>query len=707
MALPTDNTFGDKGNPARTPPPGPTALGSALDANFAACAPIVNTTNYPASSGAAVALAGVATGNGAADNRLANVNMALVSDTQIAVLSSRLTISGVASITLSNVDPLTGRTSLGAASVAALQSTQDELDAFELSTTNALATKAATDLSNVSGSTFAGKNFSVGTGQPLSLSDRFGETIDLYAETFGMNATATTAAINAVALANPGKILDGRGKTFLLNGLGIVSVPRMLRDAAFDMTAVTTSRAIAGVTGVFGIAENVADIWAGGYPSTTVATPAVRGDFLLAVASAAAFTAGRLIIIQDNTVYWDNNYSRPSQMVYIQSISGNTLTLSERLEYPFQTTATVRQMPTTAFDWENVQIIGDPTLTQVGVAIAHAASVNLIGVGTRDTRQTGLGIWNCGALTGGDLNFRNCDQIGYGYGLNDAGTSNVNLSGITASSCRHTITGGAGPVVLPLQRRLIYSNVVGNGNIDAVFDKHPGAVDVIVRGLNGRFQFDAATSGDAVTFNGAGLDLSSVNITGFRRHGINLQSYGDGDGIKRPVLVRGAYIESQATLAMPSQYGISYDDSNAVGAYDAGSVSFDQIVSVTRSGGYVSTAQNGLRNLAISNSYIAATDNGPGLQILSSANGTVGRLVMSGVHLKAQTTAGLYALDYHGISGSVLGLCSAWGCTFEGGEYGMASQYSSIEHASSVFISPGAGNTTVGTGGSIKTVTFA
>lgn len=577
---------------------------------------------------------------------------------------------------------------------------------WDADTTSGSGAYADVDLSNVSGADFAAKAFVVGTSQALSLSQRFGETIDLYAETFGMNAADTTAAINAVAAANPTKILDGRGKSFSLSGLGLVSVPRLLRDATFDITAVTTSRSIAGVSGVFGLAENVADIWSGSYPSTTIATPAVRGDFSIVVASVAGFTIGRLIIIHDNTVYWDNNYSRPSQVVYVEDIVGSTLTLSERLEYPFQTTATVRQMPTAAFDWENVQIIGDPALTQVGVAIAHAARVNLIGVGATDTRQTGLGIWNSGTLTGGDLNFRNCDQIGYGYGLNDAGTSNVNLSGITGSSCRHTITGGAGPVVLPLQRRLIYSNVIGNGNLDAVFDKHPGAVDVIVRGLNGRFQFDAATSGDAVTFNGAGLDLSSVNITGFRRHGINLQSYGDGDGIKRPALISRAYIESQATLATPNQYGISYDDSNAVGAYDAGSVSFDQIVAATRSGNYVSTAQNGLRDLTISNSYLAATANGPGLQILSSANGTVGRLTMNGVHLKAPTTAGLYALDYRGVSGSVLGLCSAFGCSFEGGEYCLAAQYGAIEHASTVFTAPGVGNTTTGTGGTIKTVTF-
>ena len=64
--LPTTFTFAHSGNPAIIPPAGPVALGSQLDSNFAACAPLINEVNYPTSSVAGIALAQVAINNGAA-----------------------------------------------------------------------------------------------------------------------------------------------------------------------------------------------------------------------------------------------------------------------------------------------------------------------------------------------------------------------------------------------------------------------------------------------------------------------------------------------------------------------------------------------------------------------------------------------------------------------------------------------------------------
>ena len=64
--LPTTFTFARSGNPAIIPPAGPVALGSQLDSNFAACAPLINEVNYPTNSVAGIALAQIAINNGAA-----------------------------------------------------------------------------------------------------------------------------------------------------------------------------------------------------------------------------------------------------------------------------------------------------------------------------------------------------------------------------------------------------------------------------------------------------------------------------------------------------------------------------------------------------------------------------------------------------------------------------------------------------------------
>jgi hypothetical protein len=66
MTLPTKNKFAKAGNPNIAPPPGPVALGSALDENFSNCAPLINIENYPTNSTSGIALANVAINNGAA-----------------------------------------------------------------------------------------------------------------------------------------------------------------------------------------------------------------------------------------------------------------------------------------------------------------------------------------------------------------------------------------------------------------------------------------------------------------------------------------------------------------------------------------------------------------------------------------------------------------------------------------------------------------
>lgn len=88
-------TFAGQGNVGQTPPSGTTVPGSNLDANFAACAPVIGPTYYPQGSLNAVALALVATQNGAADNLLANVNWTLVSTPTLTALFNAMKAAGL------------------------------------------------------------------------------------------------------------------------------------------------------------------------------------------------------------------------------------------------------------------------------------------------------------------------------------------------------------------------------------------------------------------------------------------------------------------------------------------------------------------------------------------------------------------------------------------------------------------------------------
>ena len=88
-------TFAGQGNISITPPPGTTVPGSQLDANFAACAPLIGPTYYPQGSLNGVALALVATQNGAADDLLSNVDWASVSSGTLTALFNAMKTAGL------------------------------------------------------------------------------------------------------------------------------------------------------------------------------------------------------------------------------------------------------------------------------------------------------------------------------------------------------------------------------------------------------------------------------------------------------------------------------------------------------------------------------------------------------------------------------------------------------------------------------------
>ena len=116
--LPTTFTFARSGNPNIIPPAGPVALGSQLDSNFAACAPLINEVNYPTSSLAGIALAQVAINNGAAaatDQVVAGFGLAGGGAIGInPVVSAGPELAGVAGLGVTNLTGLVNRTGPGA-----------------------------------------------------------------------------------------------------------------------------------------------------------------------------------------------------------------------------------------------------------------------------------------------------------------------------------------------------------------------------------------------------------------------------------------------------------------------------------------------------------------------------------------------------------------------------------------------------------------
>lgn len=548
-----------------------------------------------------------------------------------------------------------------------------------------------------------------------SMESRFADTLvpaDWGAAGDGVTNDRTALGAALPYMFSRGEVLNGVGRRYSIGDTGLVvsltaGKTARLRDCVIDVSALANNSTLAG-GGAFkaGLVLQGGDMFDAGYAKTTLSAAATRGDDTISVTSAAGLVPGMAILLHEDAL-WISTYAaaKKSEAHKIKSISGSVLTLCARVEGTYSTAATVRAYPTADVILENVEFIGGGAgLAQIGLLIGFARNVSLDGVRTLGCESRGVGVWNCFGLEADRLRFDGSNQTGFGYGLTTGGTHAVNIGSVKGRDCRHVVANGGGlGGSYPLTRQLSIESIEAIGCTDGALNMHPGVARANVGSITATGQNDATTSGDGVIINGSNVQLGRVRLEGFRRHGLVFQPYGDGDGVRGTIQVGSLHAVGSGPT---NTYGLVFDDASAVGAFDAGCLSIGHIESVTRNGVYIRTPQNSVDRLYIGGGRIVASAAGfHGLKVESSANGAVRDIGIFGTHFECPATSGLFALYLQGNVTVPISRAAVVGCSSQGGQYGMAAEYATVDYTAFRAAGFVTAATVAGTGATLNAIT--
>lgn len=568
---------------------------------------------------------------------------------------------------------------------------------------------ARADLSNVTDADLGAKTVTAtGGSSARSLAARFGDVLSpLDFGAAGDGAADDYAAMVATfaAALTLGREVDGGGRTYKVNTPIRVTLAGRdlgLRNLKWDLSAVTGTTSVTGFAQKIGLLIAGADLWAVGYATTTLSAPVTRTDRTLPVADSSGFAAGDVVLVHEAATWGAaGGGAKKSEVAYVKSVAAGSLTLAARLQGAYSTAATVRKYADEFAQVRDVEFIGGGAgSSHYGLVAANLRSVDLRGVRTFGCEKVGVSVLNCAELTGDDLNHEGSNLAGYGYGLQYNGTSNVNIGRLTGKNCRHAVTSGPGASGTQMSRNIMFGQVIAHGCSDAGFDAHPGVVDVQVGEIDVTCNPDS--SGTGVMFQGAGLQVGSIRVDGFKDSALRLQFFGDGDGIERAYRIDSLYARTADTSAV---FVLDYDDSNALaaeGTWPVSSLSIGHLDGVTPRGTRIYAQQQTLRDVQIGLLRSEATNSAyDGLLIRNATPGVIQRAAVVGGVAKA-ATVGVGRASY--VLGDAANSIRAnfYGTTFEGGAYGMQALYCDVGLDRERFASNVTGEINLSTGGAVR-----
>lgn len=512
----------------------------------------------------------------------------------------------------------------------------------------------------------------------------------------------TTALIAASVASNTiGKPLCGFGRTYKITAP--VAFALKAQDFVIDMSAVTTTAGVTGYTNRFGLLVTGTDIWAGTHPTVALTVAAIRGDQTVTVADSSSFATGDHILLHESA-FWgaDAGGAKKSEHLVVKSVAAGTVTFSNPVEGTYTTAATLRKYGTEDVDLQNIRVIGSGAGGQhCGIGIINARHVYIDNVGGDKTEKKGVDVVNCFSLRGGTVFGLLCNMAGFGYALAIGGTSNVNVGRVTGIVCRHTVTMGSGISGQQLSRHLTFGTILGYGLTDAIFDSHPGAVDVQVGSVIGTCDFTSTSSGDGMIFQGSRLQVDQVSIEGYKRHGLVLQPYGDGDGIEPWIIIDKLRLHSKAT----AQYSFTYDDAPTnAGVAPLGLLQINQVDCQSGRGANIVLSKNLLRKVVIGPGKIEAlgTGSGHGIRFTTAASCPIDSILFTGTRLKATQTASIHCCYFSGHASGPIRKARLIGCETEGGQYGIRADNVTVVVSDLDVITPLVDKVFVGSGGAVQ-----
>lgn len=538
----------------------------------------------------------------------------------------------------------------------------------------------------------------------LDLESRFSRFVTL--EDFGgSTASANNAAAFVLAKAycdTYGLFLDGRGLTYTVTTA--VALPYKLRNMTINGPA-----CVADVAPCTGVSEKLVayvvgtDIWNASYPTQSPTAGITRGAQSFTVANASTYAAGQIVLLHEAANWGAGSTCFKSEVLTVKSVSSNTITFTSKIEGTYTTAATLRQYGNQTVVMKDVLVTGGGTgLDQTGLLICNVARVFLDDVEVRDCARRCGSVWNAAEVTAGVLRAGPSDRDGFGYGWQFSGSSNVTVAVVSGKQCRHVITGGGGASGKQLARRWQFGTVLGIGCYDAIWDCHPGVVDVQVGSVQGTCD-PTYSSNEGFMFQGSRLYVGSISLTGFTDNVARIQYFGDGDSVEPSFHIGSLYApNSGATL-----YGFTYEDDNATGgSWPVSTIQVDHIDTVTTRGNRIRAVAQTVRRVVFNGGRSEATNNAyEGLLVNSTTPGAITDVTLVGLTMTSVAGGTGQAFQAAGYSGQTINILAS-GCRFTGGNYGIAAGYATVAINRATFGGQTTGNTVTSTGGTIATATY-
>lgn len=521
-----------------------------------------------------------------------------------------------------------------------------------------------------------------------------------------------------------GEILNGVGRTYKISaGAGLAPTLGSgkfvrLRDCVIDVSAVNSTSSV-GTAGYW--SDRVGLLLQGAYdgggkdfmdaayvPKTTLTAQANRFADSLTVADTTGFVKGDVVLIHATTNWDQTATGKLSDSHVVRGVpNGTTLQLEAGLRSTIPNGATVRKYPNNEIVLENVKIIGaGASQGQNGVVVANAKRFVADNLVVENCEERALLVVNCFSADVDNYEAIGADIAGLGYGIVAAGVHDMHIGSMSVVHSRHGFASGAGASGnAPMCRNIRIDSIRAYGQTNAAINAHPAVDKLHVGYCYATYaKADANADGDLALIQSAHFSCDEIEAHGVTRHGFSLQPAGYGDGELPIYSIGKARIVGDSST---SQYPVIFDDAAAAGAYPFGKLSFEMLDAKFRYGIQIMARENDIDFFEIHSGKVDPTTAvAITLKTINTANGRIKNIMIGPVYLKSTGAAssGIFNVNVQGASGSITDRALFLGTTFDGGDYGIATEHAATKVVAPRYISPGRGSHIEGTGGTYSEV---
>ena len=279
--------------------------------------------------------------------------------------------------------------------------------------------------------------------------------------------------------------------------------------------------------------------------AATVALPAgyaqvSTSKITLASTPPSSVVRGSILLVSSNDPLPEKSGAYLAELVRVQEVSGNDITLSELLEFPYTTGIVAHQLQDHVVDIQGITLSNPDYLTenngQTAATIYIEACVKPVVKCNFENQATAALQFGCSWMPDVDVvvdNSRNAHlDESYGYGIVIGSATAHGRFKIKGTNNRHTFTGGAGASTIvtskgPTRRNYVYDSE-SIAPLSAGFDTHEGMyhttfVNCLVKKQIGNV--DYTTESVLFDFTDRGAGSQFINCMSAGHGGIHLFGY--------------------------------------------------------------------------------------------------------------------------------------------------------------------------------------